>query len=264
MKVVHFENLPFVDFALQRIEVIHQRPEWQFLDNRQSAPRPLNGFLLITEGECDYLWEGGTASLARGSLIYLPSGCHRRVSVRSHPFSFWRISFRLFDLADGEEFVFSRAPFLVKEQAGKGMYEICERLFRTTMTQTQSLASKAHLCEFFSQIQSLSERAHNSRIAPALAYLDLHYVENTEVAALAAMCYLGEAQFYRLFRNETGQTPIEYRNRLRIERAASLLADGECTVGEISSMLGFGSLYYFSRIFKKMTGRSPTAYQNKN
>ena len=139
----------------------------------------------------------------------------------------------------------------------------CERLFRTTMTPTQNFSSMAGLCEFFSQMRTLGDYAKKSRVSIAVDYLNSHYIENTEIAALASMCYLSEPQFYRLFRREVGQTPIEYRNRLRIDRACSLLLDGECSIGEIASMLGFASLYYFSRTFKQLTGKSPTAYKTE-
>lgn len=263
MKVIPFEELPFIDFVMKNIEVIYQSPDWSFLDNRHGIPRPLNGFLLIEHGKCDYVWQNGEASLERASLIYLPTGCQRLVRVTEREFSFWRICFRLFDASDGEEIVFSREPFLVTDAAGQGMYELCERLFRTTMTPTQNFSSMAGLCEFFSQMRTLGDCAKKSRVSIAVDYLNSHYIENTEIAALASMCYLSEPQFYRLFRREVGQTPIEYRNRLRIDRACSLLLDGECSIGEIASMLGFASLYYFSRTFKQLTGKSPTAYKTE-
>ena len=65
---------------------------------------------------------------------------------------------------------------------------------------------------------------------------------------------------YRLFREETGTTPIEYRNRLRIQRACQLLRGRECTIGEIAALLGFESVYYFSRVFKKLTGVAPSRW----
>ena len=51
------------------------------------------------------------------------------------------------------------------------------------------------------------------------------------------------------------------RNDLRIERAKSLLFDEECQISEISAMLGFESIYYFSRVFKNETGVPPREWK---
>ena len=261
MKTVTLKDLPNVDFVIKEIEVIYQTPEWRVLDNRRTAPpRSLNGFLLITEGSCDYFWDGGEASLGADSLIYLPTGCCRRVTVTSDKISFWRISFHLYDSSDGEELIFREEPFVVTDAAGQALHDICKRLFRTTMAKNEKLTSMAGICEFLSKLRTFGENTERGRIAKAIDYLNSHYSENCDVASLAAMCYLSEVQFYRLFRKKTGKTPIEYRNLLRITRACSLLSSGECSVGEIALMLGFSSLYYFSRVFKQITGKSPTAY----
>ena len=54
---------------------------------------------------------------------------------------------------------------------------------------------------------------------------------------------------------------MEYRNTLLLQKAESLLRSGSFTVTEISQMLGFESVSYFSRFFKKHTGSSPSAFQ---
>ncbi len=65
---------------------------------------------------------------------------------------------------------------------------------------------------------------------------------------------------YRAFKKETGLSPIEYRNRLRIERARTLLSRDICSVSEAAKLLGFESVYYFSRVFKQHTGVAPSQY----
>ena len=47
---------------------------------------------------------------------------------------------------------------------------------------------------------------------------------------------------------------------LRIQRACQLLRGRECTIGEIAALLGFESVYYFSRVFKKLTGVAPSRW----
>ena len=80
---------------------------------------------------------------------------------------------------------------------------------------------------------------------------------------LAEMCYLGEAQFFNLFKKELGMSPIKYKNYLRMEQAKMLILSGECSQAEIAAMLGFENVYYFSRMFKSYVGESPSKYEKE-
>ncbi len=70
----------------------------------------------------------------------------------------------------------------------------------------------------------------------------------------------------KLFRREMGMTPLEYRTQLRMKRAAQMLGAmwaPDCSVGEIAQQCGYDDALYFSRVFKKHFGCSPTAYAEK-
>jgi AraC-like DNA-binding protein len=67
--------------------------------------------------------------------------------------------------------------------------------------------------------------------------------------------------FYRLFKEHTGLTPYQYHLQLRINRAKEMLHGSKMTVKEISRGLNFESEFHFSKIFKKKTDFSPTAWR---
>jgi len=67
--------------------------------------------------------------------------------------------------------------------------------------------------------------------------------------------------FRRSFRTQTGQTPLRYRLQQRLERACQLLADSSLPVGAIAVRLGFHSQSYFTRMFRKETGLSPSVWR---
>ena len=141
------------------------------------------------------------------------------------------------------------------------MFHLCRQMQETTLSPSGKLESTALLYLFFREMQKLLQKKNNSRIAAAVEYLNRHYTENTDVKALADLCYLSEPHLFRLFKKETGQTPVDYRNTLRVRRAQELLQDGECSVTEVASMLGFDSIYYFDRVFRKYTGNTPGDYK---
>jgi two-component system response regulator YesN len=64
-----------------------------------------------------------------------------------------------------------------------------------------------------------------------------------------------------LFSKEEGQSFIDYVNQMKIAKAAEMIRQGDYRINEISGMLGYESPYYFSKVFRKQTGKSPTEYK---
>ena len=84
---------------------------------------------------------------------------------------------------------------------------------------------------------------------------------NLNLSQIAAECGVSECYFRRLFQQYSGETPMAFRQRLRIERAKQLLlSDEQFTVGEVALELGFTDVYHFSKTFKKYCGQSPKQY----
>lgn len=67
--------------------------------------------------------------------------------------------------------------------------------------------------------------------------------------------------FRQAFRRQAGQPPQRFRQNQRMTRACQLLSDTQLPVANIAQELGFGSLSYFSRVFRKETGFSPTLWR---
>ncbi|MBQ7336361.1 MAG: helix-turn-helix transcriptional regulator [Clostridia bacterium] len=265
MKTVSISDIHTIDLIVKDVSVIFQTPLWSSLGGlgASHSPRKLNGFLLINSGTCHYGWVGGTADLHATDLIYLPSGAKRVVSVTCNSgFSFYRISFRLFDAADGEEIIFSNEPYVVYE-VGQRVFELCDKMLITTLSVRNKLKTLSCLYEVFSSINKKAEKLYSVRVSPAINYVEKHYNENFDMSLLSDICYMSLSHLFRMFKKETGKSPLEYRMELRIERAKALLAEGECQIGEIASMLGFENIYYFSRAFKKRVGMSPSEYKRK-
>ena len=101
------------------------------------------------------------------------------------------------------------------------------------------------------------------RIAFAVQILNREYVENRSLEELASICRMSKFHFLRAFREITGSTPIEYRNRIRLEHAKELLADTDMPVGEIGTAVGYSSPVYFCDAFRRQTGISPGRYRQE-
>lgn len=83
-------------------------------------------------------------------------------------------------------------------------------------------------------------------------------VSNDELSSLA---YMAPNSFVRFFKGITGYSPQQYFTRKKIERACFLLQYHDVSIDEVADLLGFGDRYYFSRVFKKVTGAGPASYR---
>lgn len=81
---------------------------------------------------------------------------------------------------------------------------------------------------------------------------------------LADFANLSVSHFSALFRSHTGYSPIEYFNHLKVQKACQYLLFSDRSVKEIAELLGVDDQYYFSRMFSRLMGSSPTQYRNKN
>ena len=80
------------------------------------------------------------------------------------------------------------------------------------------------------------------------------------LAEIAQVCGVSEGYFRKLFREYSGENPVDFRQRHRIEKAKQLLMLDTHSIGEIAEELHFSDIYHFSKTFKKFTGVSPQKY----
>lgn len=93
-------------------------------------------------------------------------------------------------------------------------------------------------------------------------YMEEHYREKISLDQIAANMYLSSYYISKLFKSETGDTPINYLISLRMKKAKELLdADPECTIQSVASSVGYEDAYHFSKLFKKYYGLSPLYYK---
>ena len=100
---------------------------------------------------------------------------------------------------------------------------------------------------------------HSGRIGDALEYIRDHLGETLPLEDVAAASGLSLSRFKTCFKAETGITPREYINQLKIRQAARMLAEG-VSVTETAMALGFTTPNYFSVLFRKYTCQSPSQY----
>jgi AraC-like DNA-binding protein/mannose-6-phosphate isomerase-like protein (cupin superfamily) len=98
-------------------------------------------------------------------------------------------------------------------------------------------------------------------VAAAIAYLRQHLQEPVRMSDLVRHVGFSRARMFDMFKAQTGLTPNDYLQRLRIEKAQEQLKQTNLSVTEIGLATGFSTGQYFSTVFGRYTGVSPTRFR---
>jgi AraC-like DNA-binding protein len=97
----------------------------------------------------------------------------------------------------------------------------------------------------------------------ALAYLHQNYARPLARWEIAEAIGVSEDYLSRVFSRELGLSPWDYLNRYRVNRARELLARTDASVRSVAHQVGFRDQAYFSRVFRKLSGKSPNAFREQ-
>ncbi len=98
-------------------------------------------------------------------------------------------------------------------------------------------------------------------IAESIAFMKSNIDKLLSIQELAAQMNYSSSHYTSIFKKTTNVSPIEYFNKLKIHYACQLLSQTDLRVNEVAGKLGYEDSFYFSRIFKKITGKSPKDYR---
>ncbi|PYI50552.1 helix-turn-helix domain-containing protein [Paenibacillus flagellatus] len=93
-------------------------------------------------------------------------------------------------------------------------------------------------------------------------YMESHLSDELSVERICSAFSIGKTRLSLLIKKTTGCGVMEYANRLKIEKAKEHIREDNYNFTEIAGLLGYSSVHYFSKQFKKMTGSSPSEYAN--
>lgn len=232
---------------------------------KKPVGRASDGWILVLEGSTDYNFTDGTEFTANaGDLFYLARGSVYSMDVRSARYAFIFADF-FFDLPSGVSM--QSAPIALPGGSVEG-------LFRRLLVKWTG-KKPGYLEDCFSLIYAIYAeilRARSSEYLPSdkrsrlekgVRYLESHYDdESLTVGEIAAAADLSESHFRRLYRAAYGMPPQRSISLFRLERAKELICYSDFTFTEIARRTGFSDVYYFSRMFKREVGCTPSEYRN--
>ncbi|MFC0330492.1 helix-turn-helix domain-containing protein [Paenibacillus sepulcri] len=105
----------------------------------------------------------------------------------------------------------------------------------------------------------VSESVHTIR--EVVQFMDEHYFEDVSLIDVATRFHMDPSYLSKLFKTVTNENFIEYLTRKRMEKACELLGGSDRKINEIAELTGYENQRYFSQVFKKFTGRTPSEYR---
>ena len=119
------------------------------------------------------------------------------------------------------------------------------------------------LRELFIRLGTERVVSPNCKIAQILDYINANYSEKISLSTISKKFYLSESYIARLFKKELGTKPAEYINKTRIHASKKIIFESDMSIKEISEKVGFSDACYFSKVFKSMTGISPSDFKKQ-
>lgn len=113
------------------------------------------------------------------------------------------------------------------------------------------------------EIPQTVQTPKHEKVHEVAEYITCHCESRESLKELAARFFISKSYLSRIFREVTGFSVNEYRNLARVRRSKELLTDSGYSITEISEILGFESVTYFERVFKKHTDISPLKYRKQ-
>jgi transcriptional regulator GlxA family with amidase domain len=135
--------------------------------------------------------------------------------------------------------------------------------------QTAILCAKVFQIEMDRNVQSefvifTGQKQHDDEVVQkAQTYIEQHLEEKISITDLSSMFNVGRRNFDRRFIKATGNTPIEYSQRVKIEAAKKAFETNRKTINEVMYEVGYSDIKAFREVFRKVTGMSPLEYKGK-
>ncbi|MDO5558174.1 MAG: AraC family transcriptional regulator [Oscillospiraceae bacterium] len=240
-------------------------------------------FICVTNGEMNYNVNGHIVNLKKGDGIFVNSRqLHFGYSMSSsdceyicilfHPMLLCATPFiekkyitSVITNTDFEYFLFSD-----KDEEGRRLTQYLTDVHFTKQSRSYYLNIQSLFYSIWAVLYDQlpeeethkHENSHLSALKNMAGYIQKNYTEKITLDDIALSGNVCKSSCCAVFRKYVNKTPVEYLTDYRISKAVALLEETEMTVTEIAMAVGFGGSSYFTEIFTRKYGSSPTKFRN--
>ncbi len=261
-----------LDLQVDQIRFVVDRgpnAAWRLTDNHYACESVL---AYAKDGRAEYVFREPDGprrvSVRRGNVLFIRRGTVYSAHADANaPWSFYSCAFSHTEINPETAERLAAMPTVFTASDSTHMTEDFGELFRAWTEGGEGclLRCRSLILDILYLLLSDAERreaatAHEMKIREIADLLRRDYTGNYSVADLAAMAGLSSSHFRTLFRQTTGMTTVQFVTSIRIARAKDLLLSRTCNVSEAARAVGFSDVFYFSRVFRKVTGMNPSEF----
>lgn len=229
-----------------------------------NASRPDYGLLYLNKGLITYYFDDCVIELKPGDMIYLPRGCHYSVTFDYKNSEVEDVLIN-FDTLRNEKLFEPQKPTVVLSDPKKELYASLLELAKGYAEKGSSFYTNMLLYKCLNEIAETIEHSEGFEELLLFKRTAERLAKDFSVS-IEGICYeinMSRSIFQKKFKKHFGASPIEFRNKKRIEAAKLLLETSDISTDEIVDKLMFYDKAYFYRFFKNKTSLTPKQYRDK-
>jgi len=225
---------------------------------------PYNRIYLILDGEAEITLKSKTITLEPGYLYLIPSFQLVNATCNDSMYHYY-LHFQANTIIHN---FFDYCGIATKVKADENSLELfksLEKIYEDPSPESKLLTDgyfKILFSKFFTQSSFSNEEI--MRLAPVLDYIETHIYEHIEVSHLAKLMNYTPIYFIHLFKSLLNVSPLQYILTKKLNIAQLMLNQNDLSVKEVAFKLGFENETYFSRVFVKKCGISPSEFKKKS
>ncbi|WP_208586285.1 helix-turn-helix domain-containing protein [Gracilibacillus suaedae] len=244
----------------------------------------LNVFVYVKKGQLQVIEDNEVYNLKKGSYLFLRKNIHHWGTEFYQPGSEWfYIHFFNHDIQESvnEYSMYGKTSLVHHEEYQRKLtlpkygevshhgytQSQLEQLFEMFESShpMRPLLTSMHTHQFFLEIylenlETYTNKKSNRMIAKMIQLIDEQQSNKLSSQEISEALGMNYAYLSTLFKQHTGKSITQYQNERMVEKAIQLFRKENYNVSEVSDKLGFSNPFYFSRVFKKVTGMPPTDY----
>lgn len=237
--------------------------------------RPYTVFVGVLAGDAQMLFaerSRGPVSLSRGDVQIVPAHVRRHTRSRSPSGTELMTAGYFFEIRGGIDLLsLVDLPPRVDRATNSRLFGLLRELWALEAesprpgTLRESISRQRIGYAMLEAVLSVAEVRDGAlamrAVFPAIEHLNREYQRRPDIPALVEASGLSRTHFFRMFKSQTGTTPVEFVKRRRLREALLLLQHSDLTIAQIGDAVGWPDPFYFSKLFKAAIGMPPTEYR---
>ncbi len=155
----------------------------------------------------------------------------------------------------------SAAELDKKHEEGKDIASLLKLIEKSESAEELNSLLEDVAIRIAAKVNSFNNRSIKLILRKAIDYIQEHYSEPVTLNEVAENIYVSTFYISRMFKKELGKSFVDYLNDVRVEKAKELLKDIKYKTYEVAEIVGISDPHYFSKLFKKYSGMTPSEYR---